>query len=116
MTQCLAIVSDLIFASRIHGTADKAGAGCVIVSTPAALSEALQVEPRLVLVDMDCAGVPATDAIRTVKNQWPQARVVAFFSHVQTAVGEQAVSAGADDVWPRSVFVQQLPALLAQGE
>jgi len=112
--RCIAIVSDLIFTTRITGTAKKVGAKCEIVSNPSALQSALDAdEPRAVLVDMNCDGISPEEAIRTVKSQFPDARVVAFFSHVQTEIGDQARAAGADDVWPRSAFVQRLPQVLA---
>ncbi len=113
MGRCIAIVSDLIFATRIRGTAEKAGVRCEIVTRPNALQDALELdEPRTVFVDMHCEGISPGEAIRTVKSKCPKVRVVAFFSHVQTELMEQARAAGADDVWPRSVFVQRLVQVL----
>ena len=117
MGSCIAIVSDMIFATRITGTAAKAGAKCKIVKDRGALHDALKSsKPGTVLVDMNCDGVSPEEAIRAVKSHCPNARVVAFFSHVQTEPREQARAAGADDVWPRSVFVQRLPQLLEDGQ
>ena len=113
----IAIVSDLIFATRITGTAKKLGATCKIVKDLGALLDALDAdEPGTVLVDMNGDGISPEEAIRTVKSHCPNARVVAFFSHVQTEMKEQARVAGADDVWPRSAFVQRLPELLASSD
>ena len=113
MDKCIAIVSDMIFATRITGTAKKVGAKCEIVKDPGALQASLESDdPGTVLVDMNCDGISPEEAIRTVKSHCPNARVVAFFSHVQTELMERARVAGADDVWPRSVFVQRLPQLL----
>ena len=113
MNGCFAIVSDMIFATRIAGTAEKVGAACRVINDPSDLQDALASEdPRTVLVDMSCDGISPAEAIRTVKSQCPNARVVAFFSHVQTELMERARAAGADDVWPRSVFVHRLPQLL----
>ena len=112
MATCIAVVSDLIFSTRITATAKKLGATCRVVMTLDALKDALESDaPDLVLVDMNSQGVSAEDSIRMVKTRRPTARVVAFFSHVQTELLEQAESAGADDVWPRSAFVQRLPEL-----
>ncbi len=117
MGSCIAIVSDMIFATRITGTADKVGAKCKIVKDPDTLQDALESEnPGTVLVDMHCDGISPEEAIRTVKSHRPNARVVAFFSHVQSELMEQARAAGADDVWPRSAFVQRLPELLASSD
>ncbi len=113
MAGCVAIVSDLIFASRITGTAAKVGASCQVVCDSSTLLDALNSgEPNTVLVDLHCARLVPAQAIRVVKEHCPKARVVAFFSHVQTELAEQASAAGADDVWPRSVFVQRLEQLL----
>ena len=114
MGACIAIVSDLIFASRITGTAEKVGADCRIINDPSDLQDVLESEnPGTVLVDMHCDGLSPEEAIRTVKSHCPSARVVAFFSHVQTEFMERARAAGADGVWPRSAFVQRLTELLA---
>lgn len=117
MNKCIAIVSDLIFATRITGTAEKVGAECRIINDQSDLQDALESEPpRLVVVDMSCDGISPEEAIRTVKSHCPSARVVAYCSHVQTDLMERAKAAGADDVWPRSAFVQRLPELLSSSD
>ena len=114
MNTCIAIVTDMIFATRITATADKLGTACKIVRDANALSETLDSGyPQIVLVDMNADAALAEGAIRTVKSRSPNTRVIAFFSHVQTELQERAEAAGADDVWPRSVFVQRLPQVLA---
>ena len=113
MGGCIAIVSDMIFATRITGTAEKVGADCRVINNPGDLQDALESEnPGTVLVDMHCDGISPEEAIRTVKSHCPSARVVAFYSPVQTELKEQATAAGADEAWPRSAFVQRLPQLL----
>ena len=113
MNNCIAIVSDMIFAARIAGTAEKIGAECKILNDSGTLLDTLESEnPELVLVDMNCESISPEEVIRMVKSLCPNARVVAFFSHVQGELMERAKAAGADDAWPRSVFVQCLPQLL----
>lgn len=115
MADCIAVVSDMIFATRIRSTAEKAGAECRVVHSKDGLCQALEdCAPKAVLIDMDCDGVSAEESIRIVKAQRPHARVVAFFSHVQSEQRTQALAAGADDVWPRSMFVQRLPGVLSK--
>ena len=115
MSNCLAIVSDMIFASRITGTAAKLGTPCQVVADLTSLEAALsESDPNTALVDMNLEGLSAEEAIRTVKSRHPGTRVIAFFSHVQTELMERARSAGADEVWPRSVFVQQLTQVLEE--
>ena len=85
MTDCIAVVTDMIFATRIQGTAEKVGAKCRLANTQDALCEAIEAfDPKTVVVDMDCDGVSAEESIRVVKARRPHARVVAFFSHVRT--------------------------------
>ena len=113
MNKYIAIVSDMIFATRITGTAEKFGAECKIVINLNALQDALELEkPGTVLVDMNCDGITPEVVIRKVKSHNPNIPVVAFFSHVQGELKERAIAAGADYVWPRSTFVQRLPQLL----
>ena len=93
MDRCIAIVSDLIFATRITGTAKKVGAKCKIVSNSSALQDALESdEPSTVLVDMNCDGISSEKAIREVKSNCSTARVVAFCSHAQTVLMERVLS------------------------
>jgi len=117
MNRCIAVVSDLIFATRITGTAAKLGAKCVVVHDLPTLQESIEEQaPASVLVDMHCEGIVPVEALRCVKAACPDARVVAFFSHVQTELMAQAEAAGADEALPRSTFVRRLPELLAPAD
>ena len=117
MPHCIAIVSDLIFSSRITGTASQVGATCKVVKDLASLQDALEAgEADTVLMDLSCDGLAPQEAIRTIKSNCPGVRVVAFCSHVQTELMAQAKSAGADLVLPRSAFAQQLPQLLSAND
>ena len=61
-----------------------------MINDPSDLRNALESEnPGTVLVDMNCDGISPEAAIRTVKSHCPNARVVAFFSHVQCELREQ---------------------------
>jgi len=117
MDYCMAVVSDLIFATRITGTAAKLGTRCAVVRDLPSLQQTIEAKaPSIVLVDMHSDGIAPDEAIRSVKATCPHARVVAFFSHVQTELMAQAKEAGADEVWPRSAFVQRLPEWLAPSD
>jgi hypothetical protein len=48
-----------------------------------------------------------------LRNAQPHLRVIAFLSHVQTGLAEQAKTAGFDEVMPRSKFSMNLPEILA---
>lgn len=111
--------SDLIFATKIHATAEAMG----VPSRPARSGDMLQ--QRLdciddgklndavtgVLVDLSL-GDDAAAMIRQAKAANPDIPVVAFGSHVATALLQSARDAGADFVMARSQFVAVLPQLL----
>jgi hypothetical protein len=106
----IALVRDLIFASRITATAGDVGTAVTLVRDPAKLSEHQMNSPdALLIVDLNLAG--AIDAARG----WKAATggtVAGFVSHVDTATITAARDAGVDRVLARSRFVELLPALL----
>jgi DNA-binding NarL/FixJ family response regulator len=65
-----------------------------------------------VIVDMALPPDVAANAIRAAKSNSEPPQVTVFFSHVQTELRDMALEAGADDMLPRSVFVEQLPVIL----
>lgn len=103
----VALVRDLIFASKITATAAAAGACVKLVRDPAALAG---VPGRRLIVDLNLAG--AIDAAVAWKKA-AGAEVIGFVSHVDTATIDHARSAGVDRVLARSRFVELLPQLLA---
>jgi CheY-like chemotaxis protein len=110
----LLLSDDLIFTSRITGTAR--GLGFVV--KPARSVEALealarQEAPRCVLVDLANPGLAVPDLIRRLREACPtMPRVVAYGSHVDAAGLRAAREAGCHLVLPRSKFVEELPAAL----
>jgi hypothetical protein len=101
----VAIVRDLIFSSKITGTAKALGVAVRMIRDPAQLGD----EPaRLLLVDLSLPGV-----IQAVL-QWRQTHpvtAVGFVSHVDTPTIDSAREAGIT-VMARSGFVEALPKLL----
>ena len=107
----LALVRDLIFASRITATGVAAGVPVLLVRDPARLAN----QPgRRLIVDLNLPG--ATEAA----GEWMRdtaplsgADVVGFVSHVDTQTIARARAAGIPKVLARSRFVEVLPDLLA---
>ena len=115
MADVVAVVSDLMFSSKIGGTARAVGVDAVVVSTAERLGVALDDDDvRLVMVDMSLADGEAPAAVRRAARHSSRPTIVAFYSHVQSPLKEAAERAGADLVLPRSRFNEQLPELLAQ--
>jgi CheY-like chemotaxis protein len=111
----LALVADLLFASRIRGVATMLGLPVATVGTPAALLNSARKErPALILIDLDARVGDAPALIRELKAD-PELcaiRVIAFGSHLEREVLLEARAAGADRVMARSAFVRELKDLL----
>jgi CheY-like chemotaxis protein len=108
--QGLLLSDDLIFTSRVTGTARDLG----LVVKPARSAEALvemarQHRPRCVLVDLANPGLDLGELCRRLAEACPPPRVVAYGSHVDTATLRAARAAGCEPVLPRSKFVEDLP-------
>jgi CheY-like chemotaxis protein len=111
-----AVAADLMFGSKIRGTAQQVGADVQFARNPEMLRE-LARDADLVLLDLDTRWLDAPALIRELKAAAATqgVPVVAFVSHVRTDAMEAARDAGADRVLARSAFVKHLPALLAEG-
>ncbi len=114
MSRVIAVVDDLLFLSRIREAAAGAGIEVVQARDAAALLAAAR-KARLVLVDADSERVPWRDAIVALRADRTLAElpVVAFLSHVAAERAALARAAGIRRVLARSVFVKELPGLLA---
>ena len=106
--EIVALVMDLMFASRVRGAAPDA----VLARSPEALRAAVGPKTRLVLVDLQVTG--ALEALRSLfaDDPAPAARVVAWGPHVMEDALSAAGETGAE-VMPRGAFVKALPGLVA---
>lgn len=106
----MALVRDLIFASRIQAEARAAACSLRVVRDAQQLAD-LQTPAQLLLVDL--GQDQALAAAARWKNDAPGRRAIGFVSHVDTELIQRARSAGLDEVLPRSRFVGRLPQLMA---
>jgi DNA-binding NarL/FixJ family response regulator len=104
--KALALVTDLMFASRIAAEAKAAGAQVQILRKPEQLAEA---EGELLLADLNLDGAALAAAHWSTKTN---RRVVGFVSHIDSAAIAAAREAGVQEIMARSRFVQLLPELL----
>jgi len=114
----LYLASDLLWASKIKGTADALGVPARPVRNAemlaARLAEATPQAPvRALVVDLE-AGAAAFDLIKQVRAAAPGARVVAFGPHVAVEALRAAHEAGAHEVMPRGAFASGLPEILTR--
>lgn len=110
----LLVTGDLIFSTKITGTARLLGLDVRVVnSAPAALDRIRTNSPQCILLDLSVSSL-TSDLIREIVLAASGKPVVAFGSHVDTARLESARDAGCTDVMPRSRFSAELPELLKQ--
>jgi CheY-like chemotaxis protein len=110
------IVDDMFFAAKINAAASAAGRQVEAVKSREQLEQTLvENPPALIILDLNSNRLDPLETIRFLKAH-PQSRaipVVAFVSHVETALIRRAQSAGCDLVLPRSAFTQMLADVVA---
>ena len=113
-TKILAVLDDLFFTVKINESAKRAGMPIIFVkSEKDALVQAGQ-NPALIIIDLNCAAVDPLKLIGQLKaNDGTKAiSLIAYVSHVQGELKQQAQEAGCDMVLARSAFSQNLPQIL----
>src|SRR5215207_8192579 len=112
----ISVVDDMFFASKIRAVAEAAG---VEISFPrsleAVVSKARETKPGLILVDLHNQRIDPIALARELKadQKLRDIKLLGFFSHVQTELKMNALSAGFDQIIPRSVFARDLAEILA---
>ena len=115
-TNGLLLSDDLMFTSRIVGTARELGFQVQTArSQEMLLQMAAELLPACVIVDLSNPGL-AIEAVtqRLPELGQPRPFIVAYGSHVDTATLTAARAAGCDRVMPRSKFVEELPTALPE--
>lgn len=113
----LAILDDLMFTSKIRGTATHAGATVSFArSAQGALDQMRAQAPSLVILDLNN---PRTDPLGTIAAMQADPALAAiptvgYVSHVDSATIAAARHAGVGEVMARSAFVNALPDLLSR--
>ncbi len=107
----LLISQDLIFTSKVTGTAAALGLRCDLARDTASGLARLQAgNVRCVLCDLSNPGLNLADLMAAMPACRPA--IVAFGSHVNVATLQEARDAGCTEVMPRSRFSAELPDLL----
>jgi DNA-binding NarL/FixJ family response regulator len=112
MERVVALMDDIFFQMKVAETAKHLGLEFKVATNADALLGLLEPKPQLVIIDLNARSQPV-DAIVKLRAAAPGIRVVAFLSHVQRELAEQAKNAGCDEVMPRSSFTQNLAAILS---
>jgi ActR/RegA family two-component response regulator len=99
---------DLLFTSRISGTARDLGLDLKVARAAAELGQLLKAQPpACVIVDLHHAELNLATLVPELR-QLGRSTLVGYGSHVATEVLKQARTAGCDVVMPRSQFVERL--------
>jgi PleD family two-component response regulator len=112
----LAIVDDLMFASKIRSAAAQLGVPVTFAkSSAAALASVRDTAPSLVILDLNNSRTDPLGTVAALKAdaETSAIRTVGYVSHVQTELIEAARQAGVDEVMARSVFAARLADILA---
>ena len=113
MADAVAIVTDLIFSTKIVSTARELGIEVQTAVTPEALMEALaDGGVQLVMVDMSLPRNIAVPSLQQAAAHGTAPATLAFYSHMQAELIESAKAAGATVTMPRSKFSAELPEIL----
>lgn len=107
----LAFVADLIFQSKIAGTAAQLGVPVQCVRTVEQCRRNLGLATTL-MVDMTVSEPGLLDFLAEAVRTNPQLITIAFFPHVESGIARAARDAGVSKVLTRSQFSEQLPELL----
>jgi CheY-like chemotaxis protein len=107
----LALLPDLLFGSRVQADLSAAGNDVELVGDEARLRERLAAAdpPAVLVVDLTDAQLDGSAILQRLAADelLEGVSTLAFFSHVETAVGERARAAGFDLVVPRSRMARE---------
>jgi CheY-like chemotaxis protein len=110
----LLLSRDLIFTSKVTGTARALGHVVLVAGDRAVASRIIEERsPRVVFIDLAAGDLGAAPALTALKEAaGPKIPFVAFGSHVDTQALDAARAAGCALVLPRSRFSAELPQLI----
>ena len=112
----IAVVDDMFFAAKIRAVAEAVGSEISFPrNSEALLQKAREAKPKLIIVDLHNQKIEPAALAGELKadEELREIPLLGFFSHVQTELQRNAISAGFDQVIPRSVFARDLPKILS---
>lgn len=111
----IAAVDDIFFASKIRAVAEHLGLKIHFArGLESVIANARELKPDLIIVDLHSSKIEPIALAKALKsdNELRSTQLLGFFSHVQTALKQQAEEAGYNHVLPRSAFTKDLAAIL----
>jgi DNA-binding NarL/FixJ family response regulator len=112
----LLLCSDLMWISKVTGTAQALGLKVVAAANVTKLEElAGKLQPQCVILDLSAGNGNWADLVLRLRAAASSInRFVAYGSHVDVATLEAARAAGCDPVLPRSKMAEGLPVFLRE--
>ena len=109
------LTSDLIFSTKVTGTARALGLEIAVAADVEKAAELCRGErPCCVFIDLGLPGLEITSVVSRLRSAAGTVPTVAYGSHVDTARLDDARVAGCTEVLPRSKFSAELPDLLGR--
>lgn len=108
----IAVVPDLLFATRITETARTAGIELEHVPLAELAARVARRRPGRVIVDLTVPDAAATIAALRSMPGFADLTITGFYPHVDDALRRAALAAGATHVLPRSAFATKLEEVL----
>ena len=110
----VAVLDDLMFTVKINEAAKRLGFQIVFVKTETDVYEQAKQHPSLIILDLNCTAVPMLKVAQKLKSDpaYKGISVIAYLSHVQVDLKQEAQNAGLDMVMARSAFSTNLPQIL----
>lgn len=114
MGTILAVITDILFQSRVREHGSALGYGVVILDNYDELADSLAAKPDCLVLDLHATGIDWREAVAAAaKSGVP---VLAFGRHTEAALLREARAAGCDRVVPRSSLVEELREMLTSRE
>lgn len=113
--EIVAFLEDIFFTAKIREVAREQGKEVRFVRDLTGLDKRLAgPAPAAALIDLAATSLRPLDLLRRIKAQpeWASVRVIAYSSHAQAELLEEASNLGADVVLAKSGFTQRLTEIL----
>jgi CheY-like chemotaxis protein len=110
----LAVLEDLFFTVKINESAKQAGLPVKFLKSEIDVLDEAQSNPSLIILDLNFTAIDPVQLITKLKADaaTKPINLLAYVSHVQVDLKQQAQAAGCNMVLARSAFSQNLPQIL----
>ncbi|MFN7292181.1 MAG: hypothetical protein ACK5YR_09165 [Pirellula sp.] len=103
------LTNDLMFQSKVSGAVRNAGKQLVVDRSVERIIERTDANAvKLILIDLSLQTLELESAVKSLRDEFGNASIMAFGAHVDVARLEEAKRAGADSVLTRGQFDRDL--------